>query len=166
MAYKRKETIGDCIIVGFPVIAQIYAIEGDDVVYVGSTIQPIKNRIRAHIRDAKNGSALPIHEWMRQQNYIFKVRFIESVEETGREAREKYWIARYKNLLNLTDGGKGMSGHNFAGTTHARRIANKIRTGAEFSCQKCGESFWRKRSEIVKGNNKFCSRQCANRRHK
>lgn len=166
MDYKQKEVIGDCEIIGFPVTAQIYAIEGDCVVYIGSTINPIKSRVRTHLRDAKNGSGLPIHEWIRKRNYNFKVRFIEAVDEKEREARESHWIRQYKDLLNMTDGGKGMSGHKFAGTPHAQRIGDKIKTGATFQCLKCGADFWRKRSEIIKGNNKYCSRQCSNRRCK
>lgn len=163
---SRIEKIGDCSIVGFPKVAQIYAIEGEGVVYIGSTINPIKNRVRAHIRDARNGSLVPVHQWMRERDYAFIVRFIESVDERLRVERERFWIERHLGLLNLTDGGAGLSGHKFAGTQHAARIASKIKTGSHYGCLKCGMSFWRKRNEIIKGNNKYCSRKCANGRHK
>ena len=43
---------------------------------------------------------------------------------------------------------------------HARKIAEAMRTGATFSCETCGEWFWRRRSAIDAGNARYCSRPC------
>lgn len=165
-AWKRKEVISSILsetvsFVGFERLVTVYAIEAASVVYVGSTIQPIANRIRAHISDAKSGSDLPIHVWMRNNEFRFSVKHLETVPEASRVAAEKRWLKEFDGeLLNVTDGGPGMSGHKFSGTEHAKRIASAIRTGATFSCLRCGSEFWRKRRDILKGHNKFCSRDC------
>lgn len=129
-------------------------------VYVGTTSQPIKVRVRTHIADMRAGSMLPIHSWMRSQGSGFTVRVLEFVSEEDRVQREKFWISNFNTLLNVTDGGPGMSGHTFAGTDHARRIADKIKTSGYFNCLECGGKFYRKLSQALKGNNKFCCRKC------
>lgn len=129
-------------------------------VYIGTTKTGIKVRMRSHVSDAISGSKLPIHEWMRQRPGGFYVRVIEYVPVEQREDRERYWISQYSTLLNVTDGGPGMSGHKFAGTEHARRIAEKIKTSGNFSCMQCSSEFYRKHSQVIKQKNKFCSRKC------
>lgn len=136
------------------------------VVYVGSTTRVLRDRIRQHVLAAKEGSDLPLHAWMRSHLSGFTVVVLERAAEGQREIRERHWIAHHKCQLNVTDGGPGMSGHKFAGTDHAKRIAAAIRSGAEFECQRCGTKFWRKRNEIARGHKKFCSRVCSNGRHK
>lgn len=166
MTYKRKEVIGECTFDVFPISATIYGIMGDEMVYIGSTTQNVKNRIRAHISDAKEGSDLPIHKWIRNRGYKFHVCFLETCAENVRDKIEKYWVAKFENLLNVTDGGKGMSGHRFAGTGHAKKIGDGLKTGETFHCLKCGSPFWRKRGEILKSHNKYCSRLCSNGRNR
>jgi len=41
-----------------------------------------------------------------------------------------------------------------------RRISESLRTGGAFNCLVCGGEFWRKKSAIEKGQNKFCSKIC------
>jgi len=41
-----------------------------------------------------------------------------------------------------------------------RRISKTLKTGAEFECTVCGAKFWRKKSAIARGYNKFCSKKC------
>lgn len=166
MTYKRKEQIGECTFDNFPKIAVIYAIVGNDVVYVGSTTRQIKDRIRNHISDAKSGSCLPIHKWIRERKYKFHVAFLDVCSSEDRCEIEKDWVSKYKNLLNVTDGGGGLSGHKFAGTEHAKKIADKLKTGKYFNCEKCGKKFWRKQKDIIRNHNKFCSTFCSNTRHK
>lgn len=161
----RVEQIGTLI--GFVPRVTVYAIEGDGVtVYIGSTTQPIRHRVRAHVADAMNGSEIPVHAWMRARSFAFDVRFLEDVEASGRVDAEKRWIAAFSGLLNLTDGGPGMSGHSFAGTAHAEGISKRLRKGAHFNCLKCGGQLWRKPRDILKGQNKYCSRICSNARNK
>lgn len=82
---------------------------------------------------------------------------------------ERFWIAKYRNegarLLNLTDGGEGLAGLPMS-QSHKDKIAAALRTGGNFHCEKCGMGFWRRRSDILAGHNKFCSRTCSNARHK
>ena len=166
---KQIDYVGKCKIIGFSRPVFIYAIEcaeSGTVVYIGSTGNLIKSRIRAHIAGAKNGSHAPIHKWILEKDLVFNVRLLESVEENKREERERHWISQYENILNLTDGGKGLSGYSFAGTEHAEKIAKRLRTGQHFNCIKCGTEFWRKKKDIIKYRNKFCSRECSNARHK
>ena len=158
---RRVETLLDQVnFVGFESRVQIYAVEKNGVaVYVGSTNQAIKSRNRCHIRNAKRGSHLPIHCWMRDSSFAFDVRLLETVSERERADAERRWCAHFGAvLLNVTDGGPGLSGHAFAGTAHAQAIAEAQKTGAHFDCLECGASFWRKLREIKLGNNKFCSR--------
>ena len=41
-----------------------------------------------------------------------------------------------------------------------KRGAEKRRTGKYFNCVQCDAVFWRKKSSIKKGHNKFCSKKC------
>ena len=140
--------------------------ENSPFVYVGSTSQPLKERLRAHIVSAtRHNSWLPFHDWLRNNRDGFDVRVFEVTTLADRERCERSWIKAHKaTLLNLTDGGPGMSGHKFAGSAHARRIAGAIADGASFPCQRCGANFYRKASAIRRGQNKFCSRLCSNLR--
>lgn len=138
--------------------------------YVGKTVQYLHERHKAHIRDAKRGRRLPVHYWLRKQIKDGKrlaISLIEYVPPGGDWAsRERHWIKAIRGgggvaLLNLTDGGEGLAGHHLT-DDHKAKIAAAIRTGATCSCIRCGEKFWRKASQIAKGQAKFCSRQCSN----
>lgn len=167
MTYRRKETIGDVLagvqFVGFeqPTV-DIYGIYGHsgDIAYVGTTTQPIRRRIQAHVRVAERGSDLPIHKWMRENFYRFSVRLIGQCAVNERAQQEKSKILLLRPPHNVTDGGPGMSGNFFAGTGHAEKIAEKLRKGANCTCQKCGRIFWRKPRDIKLGHNRFCSLLC------
>lgn len=169
---SRVETIGDCTRVRFSGEqgrVAIYAISGSyssDVQYIGSTGELLKDRIRAHFLDARKGSDLPVHQFIRRNEQGFDVRVLQYVEPEHRVDAERHWIKLLAPPLNLTDGGPAMSGHHFAGSKHARRIAAALRSGEHRNCERCGAQFWRKLSEIRKGNSKYCSRVCSNARHK
>lgn len=145
---------------------KIYSIQKDasgEPVYIGSTNQPIASRIRAHILDANKGSEIPIHEWIRNCGGRFVVKIIDrAATPEERHEKERYWISKYEGsgILNLTDGGPGLSGHKYAGTEHAFKGSEAKRTGDVFFCNECGVEFYRKRSEVIKGNCRFCSREC------
>lgn len=165
MTYKRKEVIGgllkDVSFTGFPRNITIYGIGTPETVYVGSTNQTIESRIRAHVSMAVAGSDTPIHIWMMERKCEFDVIHLETCAADRREERERYWISHFGDgLLNVTDGGPGMSGNLFAGTGHAEKIANKLRLGTNFACEVCGVEFWRKPRDIKLGNTRFCSRAC------
>jgi hypothetical protein len=165
---KKEVVIGECAgtqvtFIGDVRRVAIYAIalEHGHPVYVGSTSQPLRTRMRGHVHDAKAGSPLPIHEWMRQQPGGFTVEVLEWCDDrpSTRAVREQYWVSKFEGLLNVTDGGLGGSGTVWP-AERRERMAAAIRNGGKFSCQQCGEEFWRKRRDILKGHNKFCSRGC------
>lgn len=152
----------------------IYAFEelGGEVRYVGKTVQYLIERRKAHMADANRGNQRPLYRWLRKRRASvgFGTRLIEHVPPGGDwSARERYWIQHYRTrgdrLLNLTDGGEGLAGHKFT-PAHRAKIAASHRTGGSFDCQTCGAPFYRKRSDIAAGHNKFCSRDCSNQRRR
>ena len=162
--WKRKEVIGDCT----QRWVCIYALCGPDDKprYVGKTVQPVHRRFKAHLRAALGKPRLPVHWWMRKTHDAgipFTVLHLEDVPP-GCDwiAREVFWIAEFRKtgrLLNLGAGGEGLHGHKFS-AAHKARIAEKLRKGAEFPCEQCGGTFWRKPKDIKKGHNRFCSKPC------
>lgn len=162
----RTETIGKAT----PRVTAIYALceyPSWRPRYIGKTVQYLHERHKAHIRDANRGSKRPVNYWMRKQIANGQRLAIKLIEYVGPNAdwaaRERYWIAKYRveqsDLLNLTDGGEGLSGHRFS-HEHKAKIAAALRTGAHFECEICAVQFWRKRKDIVKGDCRFCSRAC------
>jgi hypothetical protein len=166
---RKEVTIGDCSgvrirFVGDERTAVIYAIapfDGGSPVYIGSTSQSLRLRMRGHILDARAGSPLPVHRWVSERGSGFSVIVLEKCADipATRAERERYWVSQYDDLLNVTDGGLGGSGTEWT-EERRRRVAEAIRSGDTFSCQQCGDQFWRKRRDIIKGHNKFCSRAC------
>lgn len=164
--WVRREVIGKAT------VTAIYALcEMDDTPrYVGKTVQYLHQRHKAHIRAARAGKRLPVHYWLRKRMARgdgLTIRLLEYVRGGDWQSRERYWIARLRgegcNLLNLTDGGEGLAGHKFS-QEHRDKIAAALRTGANRSCLTCGAVFWRKLKDIKRGHDKFCSRDCSNRR--
>lgn len=146
----------------------IYAFEehGGEIKYVGKTTQYLIDRRKEHLRSANGGNQKPFYRWLRKRCAAqgFVTRLIEHVPPGGDWAsRERHWIKHYRErgdrILNLTDGGEGLAGHVFS-LEHRAKIAAKLRTGQEFSCETCGEKFWRKQYAIKNGDNRFCSRPC------
>lgn len=132
--------------------------------YIGKTANHLSDRHKSHIRAAKRGRHLPVHHWLRKQIEAGKRLAIRLIEYAGDDwaEREKYWIKFHRptgRLLNLTDGGEGLSGHVFS-DEHKEKIAAGLRTGSHFNCETCGSEFWRKRKDIAKGDCRFCSRPC------
>lgn len=148
----RKEIIGKA--------ANIYALcdESGVVRYVGKTVQSIDQRLAQH-RSAARKNRLPVGRWLRKHPNA-TVQLLEVVPPGGDwAAREKAWIRRHENLLNLTEGGEGLAGHSFS-AEHRLKISAALKTGAEFNCEVCNTRFWRKRRDIRMGNCRFCSREC------
>lgn len=168
----RVETIGDATRRGCTAIYALCEHPSGEPRYVGKTIQYLHERHKAHIRNAKRGSSLPVHCWIRKQieaGSRLAIKLLEYVPE-GQDwaAREAYWIDRVKasgRSLNLTGGGEGLAGHSFS-AAHKAKIAAALRTGDHRNCIACGVEFWRKAHEIAKGHDKFCSHACANKHNK
>lgn len=155
----RVETIGDATV-------RIYALceyPSWEPRYIGKTTQQLHERHKAHIRDAKRGAKRPVCYWLRKQIADGRRLAIKLIEYAGEDwaERERHWIATYRSprLLNLTDGGEGLSGHKFS-QEHKDKIAAALRTGSTLSCLQCSQSFWRKANQIQNGDCKFCSRSC------
>ena len=149
----------------------IYCFEehGGEVRYVGKTTRYMIDRRKQHLRPSNLKKNWPVCRWLkkRHEGEGFVMRLIEHVRP-GEDwaARERHWIAHYREhghrLLNLTDGGEGLSGHRLS-EAHRAKIAAAIRTGQTFSCLACGNEFYRKACAIAKGDNKYCSRSCYQR---
>lgn len=145
-----------------------------EVRYIGKTVRTAWQRVRAHSYEAKKPSPrLPIARWLKKHIEAgdpFHIKHLERVPPGADWIEsERFWIAKYRNegarLLNLTDGGEGLAGLPMS-QSHKDKIAAALRTGGNFHCEKCGMGFWRRRSDILAGHNKFCSRACSNARHK
>lgn len=137
--------------------------------YVGKTVQPLRLRLAAHLQTARRNARLPVHRWLakrRKSGLHVCIKWLETVD-AGQDwgSAERGWIAKLREegaaLLNLTDGGEGLDGHKFS-NEHKAKIAAALRTGSMRRCLRCNQERWCKASEIRKGRNKFCSRQCAN----
>jgi len=161
MTYKRKEIIGNC--------TAIYALcQGNDdrPRYIGKTVQYLHKRHKAHIRNAINGSNLPVARWIRKQikkQEFLTIKLLEYVRSPNCwKEREKYWIAKtrkeHKDCLNLCDGGRGVQGHTFS-QEHKDKISKALQKGKNHKCTKCSLEFYRKPND-AKGENLFCSRYC------
>lgn len=142
--------------------------------YVGKTVRGLSVRHKDHLRAAaKIDARYPVHRWIRRLYAAGSWSCIRALEivEAGSDwaARERFWIERLRSqghsLLNLTLGGDGVAGRRRPPEEIERIRAGK-RTGGEFSCLACGGSFYRKRNEIARGHNRYCSRRCSNARHK
>lgn len=130
--------------------------------YIGKTVQSLRLRRVAHMRATKRGGQLPVHRWLRKRGGAI-IRWIETVPPEGDwQERERYWIAAARrqghNILNLTDGGEGLSGHSFS-NDHKRKIAAALRRGKDHVCDECGAIFYRKPKD-AKSRHLFCSRDC------
>lgn len=161
-AIKKEVTIGDCRLFGFEPRAVIYAFQsGGEVKYVGSTVNPIGQRLRAHLRAAEEGSDIAVHSWIRSVGSSFDVQCLEYVPASKRDEAEKRWILRFglENLLNMTNGGLGLSGYKPTEDRN-KKISDRLKKGAVFSCEECNSEFWRKPRDIKRGHTRFCSRAC------
>lgn len=161
--------IGECgvFISNDASLVKVYAIslDGQTPVYIGRTMQTVSRRIHRHFTDALRDSDLPIHSWLRLQLGIVVTVLEEIHSSLGEDycvEREQFWIRKHKGaLLNLTDGGKGMSGHKLR-PAHSRKIGDTLRKGQFFLCE-CGQRFWRKPRDVRLGKCRFCSRVCYQR---
>lgn len=143
-----------------------FAEHDGEVRYVGKTSNYMIDRRKQHLLPSNLKKRRPINFWLKKRRggVGFVTRLIEHVRP-GEDwaARERYWIARYRadghRLLNMTDGGEGTPGCEFS-AERRKKMSAAAKTGKTFSCLCCGSRFYRKKSEIAKGQNKYCSRTC------
>lgn len=102
--------------------------ETKSVRYIGKARQP-HERFVNHIGEAKRGSHLPVHCWIRslvERGLTPELRVLEECPESVWQSLEREWIANirlYKGreLLNVADGGEG----NTFSTSEERSVASK-----------------------------------------
>lgn len=157
----KKVEIGDA--------TRIYALcefPSMEIRYVGKTMRSLLQRLKGHMQAAKKPQ-LPVGRWISKRRCEGKkicIKLLETVQgDKDWASREKFWILKHKQdgarLLNLTDGGEGLSGHIFS-EEHKAKIGSALRTGAYCTCLNCGSIFWRKKNQIAKGDAKYCTRDC------
>ena len=162
MTYKQKVIIGDAVL-----IYMLREYTSSSPRYVGKTSRSLHLRMANHMQVAGRNPRLPVGRWLakvKRSGGSVCIELLESVP-VGQDwqLREKFWIAKYRAegaaLLNLTDGGEGLSGHVFS-VDHKEKIAAALRTGRECFCLNCGSSFWGKKNQIENGDAKYCSKSC------
>lgn len=90
----------------------IYALYEDgkeEYRYIGKTYN-LKLRLKEHIREAFSVK-LPTHKinWIKSvinNGKNINIKCIEEANEDNWQEREKYWISKYDNLTNSTEGGE------------------------------------------------------------
>lgn len=129
---------------------QIYALVDPytkEIRYVGKTVKKISYRLSNHIYNAK----VTKHN-KHLSNWILKlldkgkkplIISLESCNESNWQEKEKYWIAKFDNLINITEGGDGSVGY-----THSIEVRKKISDAAKK--RKCSEERKKQCSEFFK----------------
>ena len=96
---------------------KIYTLNHPDTLevrYVGKTVRSLSRRLGNHIDNAKRSKHNKhLSNWILSILSNGKRPVIELIEEVDNsiwQERERYWIAQYPNLINLTEGGDGCKG--------------------------------------------------------
>lgn len=108
---------------------KIYVLKHPDTLeirYVGKTIRGLNKRLCNHISNAKgNKHNKHLSNWILSIINENKRPVIELIEECDYniwQEREKYWISKFPNLINLTIGGDGCEGF-----THSQKTIEKCK---------------------------------------
>ena len=81
-------------------------------VYIGQTIQPLKDRWKRHLSDARHGSEYAIHKAIRKYGKEkFEIDVIDTATDRDElDLKEIYWINVYNSIspngYNLCEGGR------------------------------------------------------------
>lgn len=137
---------------------------GDGVIrYVGKTIGALDTRLRGHRTDAKRGSKLPVHRWMRKHGLpTIRILQLDRVAEgEAWQEIERTWIVALAGtgLLNLTKGGDGPGSYAMPAEQRAK-IAAALANGRERPCEICGTPVYVTPFREARGHGRFCSRSC------
>lgn len=111
----------------------IYALHSGDKKYryIGKTIKSPESRLKQHYSETNCGSSLPVHRWIRKQPFgqVFFDILYTSEDEEFLFDMERYFIQFAKNtghkLLNLTNGGEGISGYKMSESQKEKLSAMK-----------------------------------------
>lgn len=83
--------------------------------YIGKTVKKINARLSNHIYNAKyTKHNKHLSNWIlkiMEQGLRPVIVCLEICDESTWEEREKFWISKNKNLINLTKGGDGSTGY-------------------------------------------------------
>lgn len=97
--------------------------------YVGKSVRP-KERLAAHIRQARAGSPVYCKRWISgllQAGQRPVLSILEEVSASEADVAERYWIASLRlagaELTNLTPGGEGQA-VGFVPSAHARAVTS------------------------------------------
>lgn len=130
---------------------KIYALKHPDTLevrYVGKTVRSLSRRLGNHIANAKgNQHNKHLSNWILKILALGKRPLIELLEECEHsvwQEKEKFWISKYPNLINLTSGGDGCDGF-----IHSEATKEKLRI-AKLG-YKHSEEFKRNMSKRLKG---------------
>lgn len=98
--------------------------------YVGRTKQDAKSRFAGHKRDARNGSDLPVHRWMRKHADVMYIILEMDIKSIDAPNRETYYIGKLSqeghDLLNCSQSGEN-GAIEFDPAT--RQKMSKVKTG-------------------------------------
>ena len=142
----------------------IYGLHAGDfrIRYVGKTVSGVARRLRGHRYDAKRGSTLPVHRWMRKHG-LSRIAIVELdriTEAENWQEIERQWIVGFgTELLNVTKGGEGAHEPIFT-PEHRAKIAAALRRGRERPCEICSAPVWVAPADERAGRGRFCSRAC------
>ncbi len=114
--------------------------------YVGKAADP-EVRLREHLLRARKGGRVHLDCWLRlllHEETAPQMQVLERVpEDVAWQDRERFWISYYRergaDLLNLTDGGDGLSGCPLA-TREKMAAAKRGRVASEATRAKMRES--------------------------
>lgn len=136
----------------------IYALRdprNSQIRYIGKTIQNPRDRLAAHIRQAKRENKSHRDRWILQVLADGKKPTYEIVEEAtddNWEDREKYWISCYDNLTNETNGGEGLHGHKFS-KSHKQKLSQALQGNTRWLGKKHTNKTKAKMSKSMQGEN-------------
>lgn len=97
-------------------------------IYIGQTIQELKNRIKSHKSYAKNGSNTYFYRAVRKYGFEnFKWEIIDKANTQNElNKKEVYWIEQYKNNLYNTQEGGRRNKKTTKGYKHTKEHKKKI----------------------------------------
>ena len=101
--------------------------------YIGiSQYDTAEKRFTKHRYNAKEGSRLPVYDWMRKYDDIVVKELETGLSFSEAQGREIFYIAKFKaeghRLLNLTDGGEGMLGYIHSKETRRKKSESMKKT--------------------------------------
>jgi len=101
--------------------------------YIGISNQDTaEKRFAKHRYNAKEGSRLPVYDWMRKYDDVVVKELETGLSFSEAQSREIFYIAKFKaeghRLLNLTNGGEGMLGYIHSQETRRKKSESMKKT--------------------------------------